>query len=75
MREKLSIFGDIHIQWHSLSREEQQVYYEAARHERQLHQQRYPGWSARDNYGYGSKKKKRKKERSSDPIGGTTFPC
>lgn len=23
----------------------------------------YPGWSARDNYGYGAKKKKRKKER------------
>jgi len=23
--------------------------------------QLYPGWSARDNYGYGAKKKKRKK--------------
>lgn len=26
--------------------------------------QLYPGWSARDNYGYGTKKKKRKKERT-----------
>lgn len=33
--------------------------------------QMYPGWSARDNYGYGSKKKKRKKERSPADPGGT----
>jgi len=26
----------------------------------------FPGWSARDNYGYGTKKKKRKKEKTSD---------
>jgi len=31
----------------------------------------YPGWSARDNYGYGSKKKKRKKDRSPADSGGT----
>lgn len=33
----------------------------------------YPGWSARDNYGYGAKKKKRKKERAPiiDTNGGT----
>lgn len=34
--------------------------------------QLYPGWSARDNYGYGSKKKKRKKDRSPAELGGTT---
>jgi hypothetical protein len=28
--------------------------------------QLYPGWSARDNYGYGTKKKKRKKEKTVD---------
>ena len=59
------------IQWHSLSREEQSVYYEKARAERQLHMELYPGWSARDNYGYGSKKKKRKKDRSPADSGGT----
>jgi hypothetical protein len=32
----------------------------------------YPGWSARDNYGYGSKKKKRKKDRSPADSGGIT---
>lgn len=58
------------IQWHSLSREEQAKYYEKARQERQLHMQLYPGWSARDNYGYGSKKKKRKKDRSPAELGG-----
>lgn len=40
--------------------------------------QLYPGWSARDNYGYGSKKKKRKKDRSPAELGGTApigHPC
>lgn len=41
-----------------------------ARQERQLHMQLYPGWSARDNYGYGTKKKKRKKERTPVEPGG-----
>lgn len=59
------------VQWHSLSREEQAKYYEKARLERQLHMQLYPGWSARDNYGYGTKKKKRKKERTPVESGGT----
>lgn len=53
-----------------MSREEQAKYYEKARQERQLHMQLYPGWSARDNYGYGSKKKKRKKDRSPAELGG-----
>lgn len=57
------IFSWFAKQWHSLSREEQAKYYEKARQERQLHMELYPGWSARDNYGYGAKKKKRKKER------------
>lgn len=57
-------------QWHSLSREEQSKYYEKARQERQLHMELYPGWSARDNYGYVSKKKKRKKDRSPADSGG-----
>lgn len=60
----------INTQWHSLSREEQAKYYEKARQERQLHMQLYPGWSARDNYGYGSKKKKRKKDRGPAELGG-----
>ena len=38
--------------------------------------QLYPGWSARDNYGYGTKKKKRKKERTPEitSIGGRDTP-
>lgn len=58
------------LKWHSLSREEQSKYYEKARQERQLHMELYPGWSARDNYGYVSKKKKRKKDRSPADSGG-----
>ena len=59
------------LQWHSLSREEQAKYYEKARQERQKHMQMYPHWNARDNYRFGLKKKKRKRDKTDDP--GTTF--
>ena len=48
-------------QWHGLTREEQAKYYEKARVERQKHMQMYPHWNARDNYRFGTKKKKRTK--------------
>ncbi|XP_073977686.1 uncharacterized protein isoform X3 [Rhodnius prolixus] len=63
LKESAAINQILGRRWHSLSREEQAKYYEKARIERQLHMELYPGWSARDNYGYGAKKKKRKKER------------
>ena len=37
--------------------------------ERQRHMQLYPHWNARDNYRYGAKKKKRKRDKSDDPGG------
>ncbi|XP_075907339.1 transcription factor 7-like 1-B [Nelusetta ayraudi] len=37
--------------WRSLSKEEQAVYYEKARMEKELHSQQHPGWSATYNYG------------------------
>ncbi|XP_055714463.1 protein pangolin, isoforms A/H/I/S isoform X3 [Phlebotomus papatasi] len=64
LKESAAINQILGRRWHSLSRDEQSKYYEKARQERQLHMELYPGWSARDNYGYGSKKKKRKKDRS-----------
>ncbi|KAH9634375.1 hypothetical protein HF086_010855 [Spodoptera exigua] len=70
LKESAAINQILGRRWHSLSREEQAKYYEKARQERQLHMQLYPGWSARDNYGYGSKKKKRKKDRSPAELGG-----
>ncbi|KAE9539766.1 hypothetical protein AGLY_005018 [Aphis glycines] len=63
LKESAAINQILGRRWHSLSRDEQAKYYEKARQERQLHMELYPGWSARDNYGYGAKKKKRKKER------------
>lgn len=36
--------------------------------ERQRHMQLYPHWNARDNYRYGAKKKKRKRDKSDDPA-------
>ncbi|XP_078495261.1 uncharacterized protein LOC144750070 [Ciona intestinalis] len=63
LKESAAINQILGRKWHSLNREEQQKYYEMARKERQLHQQMFPGWSARDNYG---KRKKRKKEKTQD---------
>ncbi|VDP12230.1 unnamed protein product [Soboliphyme baturini] len=51
--------------WHMLNKQEQQKYYDMARKERELHMEKYPGWSARDNYAV-HKKKKRKKDKSHD---------
>ena len=56
-----------YVKWHDLSREEQQKYYEKARSARQLHMEMYPHWNARDNYRFGLKKKKRKRDKSDDP--------
>ncbi|CAG9855962.1 unnamed protein product [Phyllotreta striolata] len=73
LKESAAINQILGRRWHSLSREEQAKYYEMARQERQLHMQLYPGWSARDNYGYGTKKKKRKKERTPIESGGNSM--
>ena len=64
----------IFLQWHSLSRDEQAKYYEKARQERQKHLQMYPHWNARDNYRYGLKKKKRKRDKTDDPGTPRHFP-
>lgn len=52
--------------WHDLPKEEQQRYYELAKTDREQHMQKYPGWSARENYAI-NKKKKRKRDKS---VGG-----
>ncbi|KAF2365335.1 High mobility group box domain [Trinorchestia longiramus] len=56
---------DFPPQWHALTREEQAKYYEMSRKERQLHMQMYPGWSSRQNYSQG-KKKKRNRDKNTD---------
>jgi HMG (high mobility group) box len=55
-------------QWHALDKAEQAKYYEMARKEKELHMQLYPGWSARDNYGMHSKKKRKLFGRGNDDI-------
>jgi hypothetical protein len=49
-----------------LDRSEQAKYYEMARRERALHQQMFPGWSARDNYAIAKKKKKKRDKSQTD---------
>jgi len=63
LKESAAINQILGRKWHNLSREEQQKYYDMARRERQIHMEKFPGWSARDNYG---KRKKRKKEKTQD---------
>lgn len=76
LKESAAINQILGRRWHELSREDQSKYYEKARQERQLHMELYPGWSARDNYGYVSKKKKRKKDRSpADSSGNSMKKC
>ncbi|XP_058466281.1 protein pangolin, isoforms A/H/I/S-like [Malaya genurostris] len=67
LKESAAINQILGRKWHSLSREEQSVYYDKARQERQLHMEMYPGWTARDNYGYGAKKKRKAKKK--DQLG------
>uniref|UniRef100_A0A1A9WYE0 dTCF n=1 Tax=Glossina brevipalpis TaxID=37001 RepID=A0A1A9WYE0_9MUSC len=72
LKESAAINQILGRRWHSLSREQQAKYYELAKQARALHMQLYPNWSARDNYGFVSKKKKRKKDRS--PADSGEFP-
>ena len=67
VRPNVSVIFYVNLQWHDLSREEQQKYYEKARSERQKHMEMYPHWNARDNYRFGLKKKKRKRDKTDDP--------
>merc|ERR1711894_73674 len=67
LKESAAINQILGRRWHDLSREEQQKYYEKARSARQLHMEMYPHWNARDNYRFGLKKKKRKRDKSDDP--------
>lgn len=68
LKESAAINQILGRRWHGLTREEQAKYYEKARQERQRHMQMYPHWNARDNYRFGQKKKKRKRDKSDDPA-------
>ena len=67
LKESAAINQILGRRWHNLSREEQAKYYEKARSERQKHMEMYPHWNARDNYRFGLKKKKRKRDKTDDP--------
>jgi len=68
LKESAAINQILGRRWHGLKREEQAVYYEKAREERQRHQQLYPNWNARDNYRNSNKPKKRKRDKTDDPT-------
>ena len=70
----ISIGKCFSFKWHDLTREEQAKYYEKARSERQKHMEMYPHWNARDNYRFGQKKKKRKRDKTDDPGILKSFP-
>ncbi|RWS29164.1 protein pangolin: isoforms A/H/I/S-like protein, partial [Leptotrombidium deliense] len=75
LKESAAINQILGKRWHSLPREEQAKYYDMARKERQLHLQLYPGWTAKDNYAINQKKKKKKRDKSTDGEGGSLKKC
>lgn len=75
LKESAAINQILGRKWHALTREEQAKYYEAARKERQLHMQMYPGWSARDNYAQSKEKRKRKREKAQEGGGNPLKKC
>ena len=68
LKESAAINQILGRRWHGLPREEQAVYYEKAREERQKHQQLYPNWNARDNYNRTKDKPKKRKVDKNDPT-------
>ncbi|KAK6106044.1 HMG (high mobility group) box family protein [Brugia pahangi] len=64
-RQSAELNKELGRRWHDLPKEEQQRYYELAKTDREQHMQKYPGWSARENYAI-NKKKKRKRDKSAD---------
>ncbi|VDK86673.1 unnamed protein product [Litomosoides sigmodontis] len=64
-RQSAELNKELGRRWHDLPKEEQQRYYELAKTDREQHMQKYPGWSARENYAI-NKKKKRKRDKSVD---------
>lgn len=60
IKESAAINQMLGQQWRKLTKEEQEPYYKLAEQEKILHAQKYPGWSARDNYANQKKKKKMK---------------
>uniref|UniRef100_A0A914XRS9 dTCF n=1 Tax=Plectus sambesii TaxID=2011161 RepID=A0A914XRS9_9BILA len=64
-RQSAELNKELGRRWHDLPQDEQQKYYAMAREERAKHMQKYPGWTARDNYAI-NKKKKRKRDKSLD---------
>ncbi|CAL8102265.1 unnamed protein product [Calicophoron daubneyi] len=69
LKESAAINQILGRKWHALSREEQAKYYSLARIEKELHQQLYPGWSARDNYACQAKRRKKRAARESVRYG------
>uniref|UniRef100_A0A8R1IMM2 HMG box domain-containing protein n=1 Tax=Caenorhabditis japonica TaxID=281687 RepID=A0A8R1IMM2_CAEJA len=50
--------------WHDLPKEEQQKYFEMAKKDREDHKEKYPQWSARENYAVNKKKTKKRRDKS-----------
>ncbi|XP_034997726.2 putative transcription factor SOX-14 [Hippoglossus stenolepis] len=56
--------------WKALSKKEQEKYYEEYRRLKRIHNQLYPDWSARDNY--GKKRKRSPRKASAKTVNGVS---
>uniref|UniRef100_A0A1I7ZW57 dTCF n=1 Tax=Steinernema glaseri TaxID=37863 RepID=A0A1I7ZW57_9BILA len=62
-RQSAELNKELGRRWRDLGQEEQQKYFDMAKKAKDDHQQKYPNWTARENYAL-HKKKKRKREKS-----------
>ncbi|VDD91871.1 unnamed protein product [Enterobius vermicularis] len=62
-RQSAELNKELGRRWHDLPKEEQQRYYDMAKEDRQRHMEKYPNWSARENYAINKKKKKKNRDK------------
>uniref|UniRef100_A0A0N5APQ9 dTCF n=1 Tax=Syphacia muris TaxID=451379 RepID=A0A0N5APQ9_9BILA len=62
-RQSAELNKELGRRWHNLSKEEQQQYYDMAKEDRKKHMEKYPNWSARENYAINKKKKRKNRDR------------
>lgn len=54
--------------WQALSKEDQAIYFEKAKEEREKHKQMYPQYNPRDHYSHNMRKKRRKKDKNGNGL-------
>ena len=68
LKESSAINQILGKRWQALDKSEQAKYYEMAREQRERHMELYPGWSARENYNHAPRKRRKRRDKGSEPA-------